>query len=87
MTAADLAREVEQRCAADMKAKGVTITAYRQSPGYAEGYAVGMMRRLTLNILADHGVGLDEFMARVNAHGVTFAQAVDAVAAEIEAAA
>jgi hypothetical protein len=60
-----------------------------QSVGYAEGYGVGVARRLVakkpvLNILADHGVSLDEFQARVNTHGGDFATAVEAVIVEIE---
>jgi hypothetical protein len=84
----DLIDEYEQT----MRKYGITRGALVQSPGYAEGYGVGVARRLagkrpTLDVLAEHGVTLDEFRQRVNAHGGDFATAVDAVLAEIETAA
>jgi hypothetical protein len=89
MSAEDLVREHQRRTQEYLKAKGITRTQLMQSAGYAEGYGVGVARRLAgkkpvLNVLAAHGVSLDEFMARVNEHGGTFATALDAVIAEIE---
>ena len=81
MSAAELLREIQRRLD--------DHPGVRQSPGYAAGYGVGLARRLagkkpTLNILADHNVPLAEFMARVDAHGGEFGEAVNAVLDEIE---
>jgi len=70
MSAEDLVRGYQRRTQEYVKAKGITRTQLTESAGYAEGYGVGVARRLAgkkpvLNILAEHGVSLDEFMARV----------------------
>jgi hypothetical protein len=90
VTARDLVRDLQQREQEYLTEKGITATQLRQSAGYAEGYGAGGARRLAgkkpvLNILAEHGVSLVEFQARVNKHGGDFATAVEAVIAEIEA--
>jgi len=89
MSAEDLVRGYQRRTQEYVKAKGITRTQLTESAGYAEGYGVGVARRLAgkkpvLNILAEHGVSLDEFMARVKRYGGDFATAVEAVIVEIE---
>jgi hypothetical protein len=89
MTIRDLVRDLKQREKDYLKANGITRTQLMQSAGYAEGYGAGVSRRLAgkkpvLNVLAEHGVSLDEFHARVNKHGGDLATAIDAVVAEIE---
>jgi len=89
MTVWDLVRDLKQREQEYLRTKGITRTELMQSAGYADGYGVGVARRRAgkkpvLNVLAEHGVSLDEFHARVNKHGGDFASAIDAVATEIE---
>jgi hypothetical protein len=89
MSAEGLVRDYQRREQEYLKAKGITPTQLMQSPEYAEAYALGVARRLAgkkpvLNVLAEHGISLDEFQARVNKHGGDFATAVEAVVAEIE---
>jgi hypothetical protein len=89
MKVQDLVREIKHQRDDYLQARGLTVTEYMQSPGYAAGYGVGLAGRLagkkpTLNILAEHNVTPAEFMARVNTHGGTFAEAVNAVLDEIE---
>jgi hypothetical protein len=89
MNAEDLVREHKRREQEHLKSRGITRTQLMQSASYAKAYGVGVARRLAgkkpvLNVLAEHGVSLDEFMARVNKHGGDFATALDTVIAEIE---
>jgi hypothetical protein len=88
-TLSALVRDLKQREHEYLKAKGITRTQLMQSAGYAEAYGAGVARRLAgkkpvLNVLAEHGVSVDEFHARINKRGGDFATAVDAVVAEIE---
>jgi hypothetical protein len=85
----NLVREIKHQRDDYLQANKLTVTEFMQSSGYAAGYGVGLARRLagkkpTLNILTEHNVTPAEFMVRVNAHGGTFAEAVNAVLDEIE---
>jgi hypothetical protein len=46
VSAQDLARDLKQREQQHLKAKGITRAQLMQSVGYAEGYGVGVARRL-----------------------------------------